>query len=372
MWHLMMKSLIVLAVTVWFACNAQAEEIKMTILADNFGKTKSGAEVTKYTLTNTNGMKATVMDYGAILLSLEVPDREGNISEVTLGFDTVTEYEDNSPYFGATVGRYANRIAGGKFTLDGKDYQLAINDGPNHLHGGLVGFDKVIWIAEPFSTGDELGVKFTYTSKDGEEGYPGTLKVTMRYTLTNSNELKFSYEAETDKPTVLNITNHTYWNLAGEGSILDHEVTINADQYTPVDATLIPLAEHAKVAGTPMDFTSTHTIGERIDQVEGGYDHNYLLNRTGEGLVLAARIYDPKSGRVMEVTTDQPGLQLYSGNFLDGSFPGRGGVVYEKHAALCLETDKFPNSPNRPDFPSVVLLPGERYTHNTVHKFTTQ
>ncbi len=366
------KSLIIVVFALCLTAHAGAEEITMTIEKDSFGKTKSGAEVARYTLTNTNGLKAVVINYGAILLGIEVPDRDGNISDVTLGLATLAEYEESSPYFGAVVGRYANRIENGRFTLDGAEYKLVQNDGTNHLHGGAIGFDKVIWDATHFSTGDEVGVEFSYLSKDGDEGYPGNLKCKMRYTLTNNNELKFSYEAETDKPTVINLTQHSYWNLAGEGSVLDHELTINADKYTPVDDRLIPLADHAGVAGTPMDFTTPHTVGERIDQVKGGYDHNYVLNRTGEGIVFAARVYDPKSGRVMEVYTDQPGLQLYSGNFLDGTLSGGGGAVYRKHAAICLETDKFPNSPNRPDFPSVILRPGEKYTHETVHKFSTK
>ncbi len=377
MWHTILKSLctgraVACAVTTLALCFAQVDAKAMTIETDSFGKTKSGAVVTKFTVTNSSGMKATLIDYGAILQSLEVPDRDGNIAEVTMGFDTVTEYEDNSPYFGATVGRYANRIEGGRFTLDGKEYQLATNNGPNHLHGGVVGFDKVIWNAEPFSGENESGVEFTYVSADGEEGYPGTLTITMRYTLTDDNELKFSYVAETDKPTILNITNHTYWNLDADGLILDHELVINADQYTAVDETGIPIAGIADVAGTPMDFNTAHTIGERIDQVTGGYDHNYVLNREGEGMSLAARVYSPKTGRVMEIHTNQPGIQLYTGNFLDGSYAGRGGAVYEQRGAFCLETQTFPNAPNRPDFPSAELRPGEKYIHETVHTFSTK
>ena len=346
----------------------------MAIEQGNFGQTKSGADVTKFTVTNSNGMKATLITYGATLQSLEVPDRDGNLAEVTLGFDTITEYEDHSQYFGSTVGRYANRIENGRFTLDGEAYQLAKNNTPNHLHGGVVGFDKVIWKGESFSSENESGVEFSYTSADGEEGYPGELTITMRYTLTNDNELRFSYEATTDKPTILNITNHTYWNLETTGSILDHQLVINASQFIPVDQTGIPLAAVVGVAGTPMSFTSAHSIGERIDQVIGGYDHNYVLNRAEEEgeMVLAARLYSPKTGRVMEIHTNQPGLQLYSGNFLDGSYSGRGGAVYEQRGALCLETQTFPNAPNRPDFPSAELRPGEKYIHKTLHKFSTQ
>lgn len=353
---------------------AYAEEKTMAVERSIFGKNKDGAVVTTFTLTNAKGFKAVVMDYGAVLVSLYAPDRNNKFENVTLGCDGVADYEERSPFFGAVIGRYANRIAKGKFTLDGVEYTLATNDGENHLHGGLVGFGKVMWAGESFETADAVGVTFSYVSKDGEEGYPGELKVTMTYTLTKDNELRFHYEAETDKATPVNLTQHSYWNLAGQGQgdILGHELTINADRFTPVDEGLIPTGELAPVAGTPMDFTSPHAIGERIGQVEGGYDHNYVLNREGKGLNLAARVYEPGSGRVMEVFTTEPGVQLYTGNFLDGSFAGTDGNPYPKHSGFCLETQKFPDSPNRPEFPSAILRPGQRYVQTTLHRFGTR
>ncbi len=351
------------------------EQKEMSIKMESFGKTPEGQEVDLYTLTNPDGLRARITNYGAILVSLEVPDRDGKPADITLGYDKLDGYLTRHPYFGATVGRYANRIGGAKFKLNDVEYQLAANNGPNHLHGGIRGFDKVVWkVEETRANNDEATVKFSYLSKDGEEGYPGNLTCTVTYTLTKDDELKISYEAETDKATVINLTNHSYWNLAGQGNgdILGHELMLNADKYTPVDEGLIPTGEIKNVKDSPMDFTKPMTIGSRIDQVEGGYDHNYVLNSGGGSLALCARVYEPTSGRTMEIHTIEPGVQFYTGNFLDGSITGKSGRVYKKHYGFCLETQHFPDSPNKPDFPSVVLKPGDKYTTVTVHKFYTK
>lgn len=351
---------------------AQVSEASYT--TETFGETADGRQVTAYKLENANGVTATLIDYGAILVSLNVPGNDGEFADIVLGCDTVECYATESPYFGAIVGRYANRIAEGKFTLDGEEYNLAVNNPPNHLHGGDVGFDKVLWNAEPFSDASGVGVTFTYLSPDGEEGYPGNLNVSAKYVLTNNNELRIDYEATTDKATPVNLTHHSYFNLQGHdaGKILDHELMIAADRYTPTDDTLIPTGEIAPVEGVPFDFTEPTPIGERIDQVEGGYDLNYVLNSDTGTLALAARVHEPDSGRVMEIFTTEPGIQFYSGNFLDGSFEGKNGAVYNQHEGFCLETQHFPDSPNQENFPSTILRPGETYTHTIVHKFTTQ
>lgn len=351
------------------------EQRVMTIGTKPFGKTPDGQEVDLYTLTNTNGITAKITNYGAILVSLEVPDKNGKLADITLGFDTLEGYIKGHPYFGATVGRYANRIGGAKFKLNDLEYKLAANNVPNHLHGGIKGFDKVVWKAEEErGDSDKVLVKLSYLSKDSEEGYPGNLACTVTYTLTKDDELKINYEAETDKPTVINLTNHSYWNLAGQGNgdILGHELMLNADMYTPVDEGLIPTGEIKRVKDSPMDFTKPMIIGSRIAQVEGGYDHNYVLNSGGGTLALCARVYEPTSGRFMEIHTIQPGVQFYTGNFLDGSITGKAGKVYNKNFGFCLETQHFPDSPNKPDFPSVVLKPGDKYTTVTVHKFYTR
>ncbi|MHC4570623.1 MAG: aldose epimerase family protein, partial [Planctomycetota bacterium] len=311
----------------------------MSIKKQAFGKTGDGKDVDLYTLTNANGLKTEIMTYGGIVRILEVPDRDGNLGDIVLGYDSLDEYIENNPYFGALVGRCGNRIAKGKFTLDGVEYTLATNNGPNHLHGGVKGFDKVVWDAEPMEDETSVGLKLTYLSKDGEEGYPGNLKCTVIYTLTNDNELKVSYEAETDKATVVNLTHHSYFNLAGHGSgdILAHELMLAADNFTPVDEGLIPTGEIKPVKGTLMDFTRPMPIGARIDQVRGGYDHNFVLNNSGGSLALAASVYEPNTGRVMEIFTTEPAIQFYSGNFLDGSNKGK-GAVYNKHNGFCLET----------------------------------
>jgi aldose 1-epimerase len=343
----------------------------MQVSKSTFGTTAGGQRVDLYTCVNAQGLVMKIMNYGAIVVELRTPDRHGKLENITLGFPTLDGYLGKHPYFGATVGRYANRIALGKFTLDGTSYSLAQNNGPNHLHGGIVGFSHALWDAEPVQTQDRVGVRFTYTSPDGEEGYPGTVTATVVYTLTNENELRIEYTATTDKATPINLTNHAYWNLAGagQGTILDHELMLAADTYLPVDATLIPTGELASVAGTPFDFTSPQRIGARIGQVTGdppGYDHCFVLRGQKGALELAARVRHAGSGRTMEVFTTQPGVQFYTGNFLD-SGPAGGG--YSRHAGFCLETQHYPDSPNRPEFPSVVLRPGATYHEITVHKF---
>ncbi len=346
----------------------------MTVEKSSFGKTADGEEVFLYTCTNANGLVMNLTNYGAIVVSLETPDRDGELDNITLGFDSLDGYLARHPYFGATVGRYCNRIAGGKFTIGENEYTLATNNPPNHLHGGVMGFDKVIWNAEEVQNENEVGVRFTYRSPDGEEGYPGNLDATAVYTLTNDNEMKVEFTATTDQPTPVNLTNHNYWNLAGAGSgtILDHELEIAADQYLPVDSTLIPTSELADVEGTPLDFTTAKKIGDDIKQIDSdpqGYDHCFVLPSQDGSLALAARVKDPKSGRVMEIHTTQPGIQFYSGNFLDGSEAGGGFKQYE---GFCLETQHYPDSPNQPSFPNTILQPGETYQQTTVHKFLVE
>jgi len=352
----------------------------MKIEKHAFGKTGDGTPIELYTLTNANGLEAKITNYGGIVVSLLVPDRDGKPGDVVLGYETLEEYIENNPYFGTLVGRYGNRIARGKFTLEGIEYTLAQNDGENHLHGGLKGFDKVVWKADAVRSKNSVGLKLTYLSKDGEEGYPGNLSVTVVYTLTNDNELKIEYTAVTDKVTIVNLTHHGYFNLAGAGlgDILGHELMIKADRFTPVDKGLIPTGELRGVKGTPMDFTRAVAIGARIDQAAeqlvlgGGYDHNWVLNNGDGSLALAAKVYEPTTGRVMEVYTTEPGIQFYSGNFLDGSITGKGGKVYEYRYGFCLETQHFPDSPNKPDFPSTVLKPGETYTTTTIYTFSVK
>jgi aldose 1-epimerase len=352
--------------------NQLKEEPKMDIQKLDFGEMPDGRKVDLYVLTNGKGLSAQIMTYGATLVSLGVPDRNGDVADITLGCDSLEGYMEASPYFGSTVGRYANRIANGKFTLEGIEYTLATNNGENHLHGGIKGFDKVLWQSEPFKEEGMIGVKFVYFSKDGEEGYPGNLACRVTYRLTENNELTIVYEAETDKATPINLTHHSYFNLAGqgEGDVLSHELMLAADRYTPVDAGLIPTGEVLDVADSPMDFRSPHAIGERIDQVEGGYDHNFVLRSGGEALALAAQVYEPESGRVMEIHTTEPGIQFYSGNFLDGTIKGKKGKVYEQHYGFCLEPQHFPDSPNKPEFPSTILQPLAKYFSRTTFKFS--
>lgn len=352
--------------------NQQGGNQGMSVRSKMFGKTPDGKTVQQFTLSNANGMMVKIINYGATVTDLLVPDSTGKATDVVLGFDNLDGYLHNTSYFGCIVGRYANRIAKGKFKLGGKTYSLAKNDNGNHLHGGIVGFDKVIWQATPIRVKDGTALFMAYTSNNGEEGYPGTLKVFVTYTLTNNNELKIGYEATTDKPTPVNVTHHSYFNLAGAGTgdILQHQMMINADKFTAVDQHLIPTGVLQNVTGTSLDFTSPHTIGERIADIEGGYDHNFVLRKTSDSLSLAARVYEPTSGRIMEVYTTEPGLQFYSGNFLDGNTIGKGNTAYKKHFGFCLEAQHYPDSPNHPKFPSVILKPGKTYRQTTIYKFS--
>jgi aldose 1-epimerase len=377
---------------------------KATMTRAPYGRLPDGAAVEIFTLTNAGGMEVRTISYGAIIVSIRVPDRAGRLDDVVLGFDALDGYVTKSRYFGAVVGRYGNRIAQGRFALDGTTYQLATNNGVNHLHGGVKGFDKVVWRAEPFQRDTMVGVAYSYTSPDGDEGYPGTLTARVTYTLTPSNEIVVDYDASTDRATPVNLTQHSYFNLAGEGSgdILDHRLTIDADRFTPVDATLIPTGELAPVEGTPFDFRRATAIGARIDRGAGapgvirgagapgvirgagapgvittvaqlqyatGYDHNWVLNRRSPGLQHAARVEDPKSGRTLDVSTTEPGMQFYAGNFLDGTITGKAGHVYGRRSGLCLETQHYPDSPNHADFPSAIVRPGLRYQSTTVFAF---
>ena len=336
-----------------------------------------GTDVRIFTLTNDRGMEVRVIWYGGIVVSVKVPDRDGRIGDVVVGHDGLDGYLTRSRFFGALVGRYGNRIGGARFTLDGRTYPLAANNGPNHLHGGVKGFDKVAWQGAVVTDPRGPSVAFTRTSPDGEEGYPGALAVRVSYTVTGDNALAIDYFATTDKPTHVNLTNHSYFNLSGEGAgdVLAHKVTIDADAYTPVDAGQIPTGEIAPVAGTPFDFTTETPIGARIDadheqiRIGSGYDHNFVLRRKAGGLAHAVRVVDPASGRTMDVSTTEPGVQFYTGNKLDGSYNGKSGHVYGKRSAFCLETQHFPDSPNKPSFPSTVLRPGQEYKSTTVYAF---
>ncbi|NBZ96088.1 MAG: galactose mutarotase [Proteobacteria bacterium] len=350
-----------------------------SITAKPFGTTSRGGKVTQHTLINAKGASVSIITYGGIVTSLKVPDRNGKLADVVLGFKTLSEYEKKSPYFGCLVGRYGNRIAEAEFTLDGHTYHLAINNNGQSLHGGLRGFDKVVWSATPTETKQGPSLKLTYVSKDGEEGYPGNLSVTATYTLTNKNELKLVFRAKTDKATVVNLTHHSYFNLAGQGSgdILGHVVTIHADEYTPVDQVLIPTGKIAPVKGTPLDFRKPMAIGDRIDTKDeqlkfaGGYDHNFVAAKLPGHLGLIAKVEEPKSGRVMEVISTEPGVQFYSGNFLDGTLIGKGGRVYGFRNGFCIEPQHFPDSPNHKNFPSTVLKPGEIYRNTIIYRFST-
>ncbi len=350
-------------------------EIRLTQVP--IGATADGTPVDLITLRNGKGIEMTVLTYGGIIMSLKTPDRDGAVDDIVLGHDSVAGYEANSPYFGSLIGRVGNRIANGTFSLDGQTYTLAKNNGPNHLHGGLKGWDKVVWKADPFQDRTGVGVRLEYTSADGEEGYPGEVTAHVVYTLTPDNTLIVDYHATSDKPTIINLTQHSYFNLGGAKTtdILGHELMVNADRYTPVDDTLIPTGELAGVEGTPFDFRTATPIGARINtqdtQLEygQGYDHNYVLTRSGEGLQLAARVYEPTTGRTLEVSTTEPGLQLYTGNFLDGTITGKGGRVYPLRSGFCLETQHFPDSPNQASFPSIELRPGAEYRSQTVFTF---
>ena len=360
----------------FFSVIAAANEVKEEI----YGSMPDGKKVKVFTITNKHGLVAKVTEYGAILVSLEAPDQAGKLADLTHGYDSLAGWLKNTSYFGSTVGRFGNRIKDGKFTLDGKSYKLATNNKPGGipcaLHGGVKGFDKVVWSGKVVKGN---GVEFSYTSPDGEEGYPGNLSVKVTYSLNEENELKWEAKATTDAPTILNIVHHTYWNLTGDPtqSINDHILTLNAEGFLPTDMGLIPNGEIARVAGTPMDFTKPTVIGERIDadfealKFGGGYDHAWVLKK-GDGLRLAARVKDPKSGRVMEISTNQPAIQFYGGNFLDGTARGKKDLAYAKRTAFCLETEGFPDAPNQKSFPSAVLRPGETYTHTMIHKFSAE
>jgi aldose 1-epimerase len=347
---------------------------------ESFGNAPDGTPVSLYTLTNSHGMEARIITFGGIIVSLKVPDRNGKLDDVVLGFDNPQDYVKNHSYFGALIGRYGNRIARGKFTLDGKEYSLATNDGPNHLHGGKIGFDQRNWEVDEAESEPGRALVLKHVSKDGEEGYPGELSAKVRYAVTDSNELRIEYSAITDKPTIVNLTQHSYFNLGGQGNgdILGHELNIVADRFTPVDSTLIPTGELRPVEGTPMDFRIPVAIGARINQKEeqlvrgGGYDHNWVLNKMDSSVALAASVYEPTTGRVMNVLTSEPGLQFYSGNFLNGSATGKGGKQYNYRFGFCLETQHFPDSPNKPQFPSTVLRPGDTYKTVTVYRFLTR
>lgn len=348
------------------------------ITSSPFGTMPDGTPITMYQLRNQNGATASIINYGGIVVSLRVPDRDGNFGDVVLGYDTLAEYLKESPYFGCLIGRYGNRIANGKFTLLGQEYTLAQNNGPNSLHGGLKGFDKRVWQATTYQTKLGPALELTYVSPDGEEGYPGTLTVKAVYTLTQDNALRLDFTATTDKATVVNLTQHSYFNLAGQGDILGHEVYLNAREYTPVDSTLIPTGEIAPVAGTPFDFNTPTTIGARINQDNeqlkfgGGYDHNWVINKKPGKLGLQARVYEPTTGRVLEVLSTEPGLQFYTGNFLDGTLTGKGGWVYAHRNAFCMEPQHYPDSPNQPHFPSTALFPGETYQNTIIYRFSTK
>ncbi len=351
------------------------------VTVEPWGKTPSGEHVELYTLTNASGGQARIATYGGVIVSLTVPDKSGKLSDVVLGFDSLEGYASKTTYLGALIGRYGNRIAKGRFPLDGRTYTLAVNNGENALHGGLRGFDSRVWAAVAFDGPDGPGVALTYVSEDGEEGYPGTLTTRVRYTWTDQNALRLEYTANTDAPTVINLTNHSYFNLKDDGKtdILATELQIFADHYSPIDPTLIPTGEAAPVSGTPFDFRQPMQMGSRINQQDeqikngGGYDHNYIISRrTKDGLELAARVHEATTGRVMEVWTTQPGVQFYTGNFLDGTYIGKNGTVYNRRAGFCFETQHYPDSPNQPEFPSTVLRPGETYHSTTEYRFSVR
>lgn len=356
-------------------------EAKKAFQKQLFGNTSDGKQVDLFTLTNKNGVEVAITNYGGYIVSLKVPDRAGKLADVVLGYDNLDGYLNDKFFFGGTIGRYANRIARGKFKLNGATYTLALNNGENTLHGGAVRpFHKVIWDAKDISTANAPALQLNYTSKDGEEGYPGNLFAQVTFTLTDNNELRIDYAATTDKDTVVNLTNHSYFNLGGQGNgdILQHQLMLKADQFTPVDPTLIPTGELQKVNGTPFDFTAATAIGARINQdnpqltLGKGYDHNWVLNPSGSSVALAAQLYDPASGRVLEISSTEPGIQFYSGNFLDGSMRGKSGRAYAYRSGLCLEPQHFPDSPNRPAFPTTLLKPGEHYKSTSVYKFSVK
>jgi aldose 1-epimerase len=361
-----------------FHAGAQ-EKTGTAIEAVTFGRTSDGTEMQLYSLTNKHGLKATVTNFGATLVSLVTPDRQGKMADIVLGYDNVSGYEKGKAYFGGSIGRYGNRIAGGRFSLNGKTYQLALNDGANHLHGGIKGFNHMMWSARRLSS---QSVQFRYTSKDGEEGYPGMLTVSVKYTLNDNDEVLIEYTAKEGqgKDTIVNLTNHSYFNLTGNplNTIVNHEITLYASRFTPIDTGFIPTGELREVKGTPFDFTTATAIGSRIGQQDEqlkfgrGYDHNWVIDRQGPGLVKAAEVFDPSSGRLMEVLSTEPGIQFYSGNFLDGTEKGKGGQAYAFRSGLCLETQHYPDSPNKPSFPTTTLKAGQTYSSTTVYRFSAR
>jgi len=379
-----MKNIYYLVLTLAIiSCESTKKKENMSLFNINkefFGKTTDGAIVDQHTLKNSNGMEVSIISYGGIITSWKAKDRNGNYRDIVLGFNDLSDYETSSPYFGALIGRYGNRIRKGKFSLDGVEYNLAVNNGENHLHGGLKGFDKVIWDVEEEVNDKSVSLILRYTSSDIEEGYPGNLDVKVTYTLTNDDELRVRYEAETDKKTIINLTQHSYFNLSAGLSrdILAHEITIDSDSYLPVDQTLIPTGELRDVGGTPFDFRESKSIGDDINNEDkqltfgNGYDHCWVLNKQDEGIRLVATAYDPVSGRLLEVSSDQPGIQFYSGNFLDGTLESKDGAKYEFRSGFCLETQHYPDSPNQESFPTVILNPGEKYDTKTIFKFSTR
>ncbi len=359
-------------------CAVPPQPSTSVIAKQPFGRTRDGTPIDLYVLRNSKGMEAGICNYGGIVVWLKVPDKRGQLGDVVLGYDHLDGYLTNNPYFGCLIGRYGNRIARGRFTLDGVTYQLATNAGPNHLHGGIKGFDKVVWSARSYLTPDGPALELEYVSPDGEEGYPGTLTVKAVYTITEDNALRIDFTATTDKPTICNLTHHSYFNLAGRGDILGHIVMMPADRFTPVDATLIPTGELRPVAGTPFDFRKPTAIGARINQPDEqlrfgrGYDHNWVSDKRPGELTLLARVHEPTTGRVMEVWSTEPGLQFYSGNFLDGTITGKGGWVYQFRHGFCMEPQHYPDSPNKPHFPSTVLRPGQVYRNTIIYKFSVK
>lgn len=370
---------LVLSLVILLVTPGHLNSQKLSIENSHFGTLNSGKKVQLFTLQNSKGMQVGILDYGGIIISLLAPDKKDQYSDVVLGFKSLDDYETRNPYFGAIVGRYANRIAGGKFSLEGREYQLVQNNGNNHIHGGTKAFDKVIWKAKPIEYKDRVSLELSYTSEDMEEGYPGKLVCNVTYTLTETNELQVTYQANTDKTTVVNLTQHSYFNLSGDfaSPILDHELFISADEYVPVNKELIPLGDYASVEGTPFDFNTSKTIGKDIDdpheqiQIGNGYDHSWVLKDYNSKIRMAARVIHPETGRTLEVFTTEPGLQLYTGNFLDDTLPAKGGGTYGKRTGFCLETQHHPDSPNQPAFPTVVLEPGQTYRSETLFKFSS-
>jgi aldose 1-epimerase len=370
--------LIAISAVILAGCASTGKSGEGQITQSPFGKTKEGTPVDLFTLRNANGVEAQICNYGGIVTSLKVPDRTGKFGDVVLGYDNLDDYLKSSPFFGAMVGRYGNRIAKGRFTLDGVEYKLATNNGPNSLHGGIKGFDKEVWQSKSLVTPDGPALELSYVSKDGEEGFPGTLTVTAVYTLTRDNGLRLEYTATTDKDTVVNLTQHSYFNLAGKGDVLGHQLYLNASRFTPVDSTLIPTGELRSVEGTPFDFRKPTAIGARINQDDqqlklgNGYDHCFVVDKPMGKLGLLARVTEPTTGRVLEAYSTEPGVQFYTGNFLDGTLTGKGGWVYQFRNGFCLEPQHYPDSPNHPEFPSVVLKPGQVYRNTIIFKFSTE